>query len=209
MIIEMIQTRSFTGADFVFSTNSNENLYTAQVRFDVVKPNINLMQDNETILALSSENINVLKESFKREPTFFEIIKPNGETCGKISSKFIKTFLFFGRSHTQITYNSEVYDCYVVGKGKEGTFVCIYSGEQQIALIEKHTVVYDNKDTYTLYIKDDKHAELICLFATYYDHSANSNYNEYAANSKKVNYYYTYNKELNSKYNPQFKELCR
>lgn len=76
-------------------------------------------------------------------------------------------------------------------------------------MIEKHPVVYDNKDTYTIYIKDDVYADLICLFVAYYDHATNSKNNEYAIKAKKVNYSYTFNKDLNSKYNPQFKELCK
>ena len=208
MIIDLIQTRTFGGADFVFSTINNQDIYTAQIRLNIGSPCISLMQNNESVLLLSSDNINHVKEVFKRESTLFEIKKADGVTCGKISSKEVRGF-WSGYKYNQITFNSEIYNCYEVGMGKEGTFVCIYSGEQQIAMIEKPNVVYDNKDFYRIYIEDNKYVEIVCLFATYYDHATAGNYNQVAIKSKKANYYYTINKELKSKYNPQFKELCK
>lgn len=208
MIINMIQTRTFGGADFVFSTTENHVFYTAEVRLTIGSPHITLMKNDTPVLLLRGNDINPITESFKREHTLFNIKKPDGETCGKLTSKFAGKFLS-GYRYVQITFYSEVFNCYVVGMGKEGTFVCIYSGDEQIAMIEKSTVVYDNRDFYRIYIKDNKHMEIVCLFATYYDHSTASNYNQAAIKSKKINYYYTLNKELKSKYNPQFKELCK
>lgn len=207
MIIDLIQTRTFGGADFVLSTADNQNLYTAQVRLNLLNFNISLIQDNEPVLLLDSYRKLSLEQAFSKKTTLFEIKKPDGEICGKIVSILVRGF--FGYRYYQTTFNSEVYDCYVVGMGKEGTFVCIYSGEQQIAMIEKPPVVYDNKDTYKIYIKDDKYTEIICLFAVFYDHTATGNYNKVAVKTKKVYYYYTMNKNLKSKYNPQFKELCK
>ncbi|AEV69463.1 hypothetical protein [Acetivibrio clariflavus] len=206
MIINMNQTRTFGGADFVFSTIDNYVIYTSEVRLAIMgMPRITLIKNNEPVLLLRNKDKNPFSQAFKRNYKLFDIIKPDGETCGKLSHRFVGKFLS-GYTYEEITFNSEVYNCYDVGMGKEGTFVCIYSGDEQIAMIEKPPVVYDNKDFYKIYIKDDRHAEIVCLFATYYDHSTAGNYNEIT--TKEINYRYTTNKELKSKYNPLFKELC-
>ena len=208
MIIDMKQTRSSMGADFVLATNNNHDLYTAQIRLGAGSPDISLVQNNEPVLMLSGDEISIdVKGALRRERTLFFIKKPNGEMCGEISSKVVKKFMA-GYRYVQIEFNSELYNCYEVGMGKEGSFECIYIGDQQIAMIEKATVVSDNKDFYKIYIKDDKYIEIVCLFAVYYDHATARNYNEVAIKSKKVSYEYTLNKELKGKYNPQFKELC-
>lgn len=208
MIIELKQTRSTLGADFVFSSNNNPELFTAQIRLSIGSPDIRLLLNNELVYSLSGNGIPIdFKGAFQRERTLFNIKSPSGEICGNLSSKVVKKFLA-GYRYVQINFKSELYNCYEVGMGKEGKFICIYIGDQQIAMIEKPTVVYDNKDYYKIYIKDSKYIDIVCLFAVYYDHASARNYNEVVIKSKKVSYEYTINKELKSKYNPKFKEQC-
>lgn len=207
MIINMTQTRTFGGADFVFSTIDNNVIYTSEIRHTIIgRSHITLIRNDKQVLLLRNNDLNPFSEAFKRNYKLFDIIKPDGETCGKLTSKFAGKF-WSGYRYEEITFYSDVYNCYEVGMGPEGTFVCIYSGDEQVAMIEKPTVVYDNKDIYEIYIKDDRHIEIVCLFATYYDHSAGGN-SDGAIMSKEINYKYTMNKELKSKYNPLFKELC-
>lgn len=211
MIIDLKQTRNFGGADFIFTTADNQNLYTAQVRFNKLLPKITLLQNDEPVYYLSYNITDIPRrflESFKREGTLFWINKPDGETCGEISYRRVRNFLL-SYSYKQITFNSETYNSYFVGMGKEGVYDCIYSGEQLIAMIEKTPVVYDLKDTYKLYIKDSKHMDMVCLYAIFIDHARSANYNQYAYKTKKISYHYTLSNEIRAKYDPSFKELCK
>lgn len=211
MIIDLKQIRSLEGTDFVFSTPDNPNLYTAQVRFNKLLTNISLFQNDEPVLSLSY-NINDIPRSFiqslKMEGALYCINNPDGETCGEISYKTVRS-LFRGYSYNQIIFNSEVYVSYTVGMGKKGIFECIYSGNQLIAMIEKHPVVYNNLDTYKIYIKDNKHMDMVCLFAVYIDHTTSSSYTSSSCKSRTATYEYTLRKEIKDKYDPNFKELCK
>lgn len=208
MIINVKQTRSNRGTDFVFSVPENLELYHAQVRLGRESSDIALIQNDERILMLSSEEvpIDVMGILF-RDKVLYNIKKLNGDICGEIALKVVKKFLA-GYKYIQINFNAELLNCYEVGMGKEGKFVCIYIGDRQVALIEKSNVVYDNLDSYKIYLEDEKYMQIVCLYLVYYDHATSANSNEFADKSKKTSYEYSPNKELKSKYNPQFKEQC-
>lgn len=208
MIIDVKQTRSNMGADFVFSVDENLELYHSQVRLGREGPDIALIQNNERILILSSDEvpIDVMGILF-RDKVLYNIKKLNGDICGEIALKVVKKLLARYK-YIQVNFNAELLNCYEVGLGKEGKFVCIYIGDIQVALIEKSNVEYDNMDSYKIYLKDEKYMQIVCLFVVYYDHATSANLNEFSYKSKKTSYEYSPNKELKSKYNPQFREQC-
>lgn len=211
MIINLIQTRSSFGADFVFSNSASQVIYTASIRLAIGNLDMRLMKNEEPVLISNSGKSQLVnnfgKNSPEKEYGILNILKPDGEICAKICSKRVRKF-FAGYKYYEIDYNGDEFTCYEVGRGKEGLFVLIYIGERQVAMIEKPPLVHDNKDCYTIYTIDSKYNDIISFFVLYYDHGSSGNYNEVVYKKKEVKYVYTMNKELKSKYNPRFKELC-
>ena len=210
MIIDMKKTRSGMSADFIFSEKDNPNLYGAHAKLGIESPDIYFMQKDEEIFNLSSDEVPIEGWSiFSRDKVLSYIKEPNGDICGEVSLKVARRFVR-GYKYIQINYNAELINCYEVRMGKEGTFVCLYLGDRQIAMIEKSAAVHDNReDFYKIYIKEDKYAEIVCLYAVYYDYLNSENDNAFITKSRKKDNEYTINKELKSKYNPQFKEECK
>lgn len=211
IIINLIQTRSSLGADYVFENNANQILYTANIRLAIAKIDISLLKDNQIVLSstygINARLNNLGKSLVGTEYNIFNIQKPHGEICGKICYKTVRKF-FSGYGYYEINYDGEVFTCYVVGRGKEGLFICIYIGDRQVAMIEKSPIVRDNKDHYIIYTIDNKYNDIVSFFGIYYDHNTSSNYSEFVYKKKEISYVYSFNKEIKSKYNPQFKELC-
>ncbi len=208
MIIDVKQKRSSMGTDFVFYVPENLELYHAEARLDREGSDIALIQNNERILMLSSDEVPIdLTGILFRDKVLYNIKKLNGDICGEITLKVVKKFLARYK-YIQINFNAELLNCYEVNMGKEGNFVCIYIGDLQIALIDKTNVSNDNLDSYKIYLKDEKYIQIVCLYVVYYDHATSANYNEFTYKSKKTSYENSPNKELKSKYNPQFKEQC-
>lgn len=82
----------------------------------------------------------------------------------------------------------------------------MYDSEDiQVGLIEKDNVSYDNKSTYTINTLNKHYQMLAFFFSVYYDNAYYSP-KEVAYKSKEINYEYTLNKELKSKYNSKFIE---
>lgn len=206
MIIDMRQTHSSTG--FVFSAKDDPDLYHAHVKLGIESPDIDLIQKNEKILKLNSDEVpKEVMSIFSWEKVLSYIKKPNGDICGEVSLKIARK-LFNWYKYIQINYNAELLNCYEVRRGKEGVFVCIYLGNNQIAMIEKSMFNGDNKDKYKIYIKNCKYLKIICLYAVYYDYFISKSKMEFMIKLKKDSGEYTVNKQLKSKYNPQFKEEC-
>lgn len=117
--------------------------------------------------------------------------------------------IFLGYEYYEYHFFGKEYVAYEIGMGKEGIKIPLYDVERQIALIEKSTVVYDNKDEYDIYAIDAKALEIAVLFNLYYDFTRFGRFGEFAYKSKETEYLYTLKKELKSKYDPNFKELCK
>lgn len=208
MVIDLIQTLSGFKAEYLFLCNSAV-VYTASIPRNAGKLDAHLMQNNLPVLSLKYNNFQQIN-NFGKKPSEkqFNIfsIEESGNAIGKICLK--RTKAFWGYAYFEMVINDKKYYCYEVGLGKKGLFVCIYYNDEQIALIEKEAVVKDNKDCYKLYTISSEHLSSICLFALYYDHLRFGNYGEIVYKSKEVYYLYTMNKELKSKYDPEFKSLC-
>lgn len=134
----------------------------------------------------------------------FTIWTADGALAGYAFQKRSKAL--FGYLYYAFSLNERAYTAYEIGMGKEGVKIPIFEGDKQIALIEKGTAVYNNKDEYDIYTADGFAVETAALFNLYYDFVRFGRYGEAAYKSKEVNYTYTINKILKSKYDPAFKE---
>jgi hypothetical protein len=208
MVIGMKEIQPSTGADFVFSEDNNPILYHARIKLGTNSPDIDLIRKEEQILSLSSDEVpSDIMSVFSREKILSYIKKPNGDICGEVSLKVARKFIA-SYKYIQINYNAELINCYEVRTGKEEVFICLYLGNVQIAMIEKSSVIHDNKEYFRIYIKNDKYAEIVCLYAVYYDYLTLRSNNEILSNASKEKCEITQNRDLKSKYNPNFKEGC-
>lgn len=129
----------------------------------------------------------------------------NGELCGQIflrtsTGGLLSRFTYFGMQLDECQYAM-----YPVGLGKEGIKYPIYTGEKQIALIEKAAVVHDNLDCYQVTALGEKEGSVAALFGLYLDARSFANRGEIVKSSIEKTYYLTTNKRLKAMYDPAFK----
>lgn len=103
-------------------------------------------------------------------------------------------------------YSGEVFHCYRRSKGSF-SYVSIYYGDNQIALIETYLNTNDYKYTHKLYIKEDydEFADVLSLFVLYYSnynfckrfHMSKGSYNQKSWSFSRYN----------NKYNPKWHEI--
>lgn len=133
----------------------------------------------------------------------FSVLDADGNAWGRLyrcRSKPYFGFLFY-----EFVLDGMLYTIYEVGCGKDGIKLPVYNGDKQVGLIEKGAVTYDNKDTYSIAAINKRVAEAGVLFTLYYDFVRFGRRGEVSRRSKKTRYYYTTNKALKEKYNPDWK----
>ncbi len=105
-----------------------------------------------------------------------------------------------GYSYYVIDLKTDLFYMYEVGLGKDGIKLPVLRGDEQIALLEKETLIVDNLDTYSITYTTDESLLISVLFGIYYDFHRFGNRGEYVGNSKRHYFLYTSNKELKAKY---------
>lgn len=103
-----------------------------------------------------------------------------------------------------LTIGNDEYFLYEVGFGSKGLFLCIYKGEELIAIAEKDLVVINYQDKYTVYTTSVEWVKVIMPLLVQYDMTSHGDMMEISMRSvarKKVN---TIQKELLAKYDPNF-----
>ena len=206
MIIQLKQTRSNLKAECNFLSNAKV-IYSAAANNILQSRHVILSRNGKPIYyidyELGADLSNIIKSPTKKKSDPFAIKNTEGQTVGAIY--YTQNRMFFGYCTYHIVIDGNEWQVYDVGLGKAGNAVCIYQNENQVALIEKTTVVRDNKDYYTLYLEDDMHIIPTCLFGLYYDCTKYSNSGEAVYKSVSIQYEYSLSKELKAKYDPNFK----
>jgi len=185
-------------------------VYTAELTRDFkLGVYADFLQGGQLKYRLCFDDNETLKNLLKFNPPAglmpFNIWSPNNELLGHIGLKRTKSFS--GYEYYEYDFYGVRYLAYGVGMGKDGRKIPIYQNDRQIALIEKNPVVYDTKDEYDIYAIDGNFSEVAAIFNLYYDFVRFARFN--VTKTKKTEYLYTLNKELKSKYNPDFKRLCQ
>lgn len=123
----------------------------------------------------------------------------------KDKGKLFQTPYYF----TQILFEGKEYRGYEVALGKEGVFYPVYhqngnGAETQIGLMKKEPVVVDLRDVYECFALEEKDMFPIQLYALYIDFWNFRRQGQAAVNSKELEAFFTTNKRLKEKYNPDF-----
>lgn len=128
---------------------------------------------------------------------------------GEIFEIRVKTGLFSMYSYLHCSYQEKNLDLYTIGFGKEGLKSPIYCDNVQIAQIEKDCTIKNDLHHFTIYALDQKSAYQALLFTCYNYATGYFKAGQKVTQSISNTYTKTTNKELLSKYNPNWKDETR
>lgn len=127
----------------------------------------------------------------------------NDNIVGEVYQTEHKKNIFSKYDYIKCFYNQKEYNLYSVGLGERG--VCsLYCEEEQIAQIEKDGIVYNDLHDYDIYSIDENNAFIAVLMSCYMYVIACYKPGVKVTESVKKNYSKTTNKDLISKYNPEW-----
>lgn len=135
-------------------------------------------------------------------------IQINDLNVGSVYQVEVKTGLFTNMCYHHLEINSETFKLYCIGLGKDGIACCLYSGDKQIALIEKDNIIYDDLHHYHIYTQDENPILVALLYCFYMYVLTCFNSQTKVKKSVKKTYSLSTNKKLKEKYNPEFKNKC-
>lgn len=188
------------GENRVGSAVLNDNV-TGLGTYDICYKNDSVLLEFDVDTQIKS----LVKQPVDRSDSPYRVII-NGQLCGDIYSSYTNNSFFTRISFDRLHLYDREYEMYKVGLGKEGIKFPIYCGEQQIALIEKDYTVHNNLDAYNIYSLDEHAAFVAIIFGFKLDKSY-SHGGMAVSKSVEKDYLLTLNKELRSKYNPDFKQM--
>lgn len=203
MIFKIEQLR--TGFNMVWiATKDGKNLCTAIAPFEKGCINITMDYFNEEKCRLYYNPTDISNGKSLIDRMKFRLFLQDeeiGSICGR--NKKVKGFL---QSYTyrSLEIGSDEYFLYEVGFGNKGLYLCIYKGDELIAIAEKALLVKDYQDSYVVYADSDENISFIIPLVLYYDISAHGDMMEISLASvkrKKVN---TIQKELINKFDDSF-----
>ena len=111
---------------------------------------------------------------------------------------------FVGYPYYEYKYRETQIFGYEVGFGHRGVYLCIYEGDELIAVVDKKLTVIDYKDEYTCYMLDSKHYKEVVPFVIYYDTLCYNDIMERSVRSKKTDIVNTFQKDLIAKYDESY-----
>lgn len=211
MICKLKQTSSGFSCEYEVESNGQIIATAIQDNNVTYTGGVKLFVNNELKYQIEYD-INQKKNNFgmqyyDKKLIPFKILDNNNNECGLVCVKEVKASFFNRYSYTEINFNNETYSMYCIGMGKEGLKYPIYKGDTQIALMEKENKVTNNLDEYVIYMQDDNYLDVALLIALYVDTRFAANRAESVSNSVQMTYSITTNKELKSKYNPDYKNM--
>ncbi|MDF0478919.1 hypothetical protein OL233_01350 [Vagococcus sp. PNs007] len=202
---KLIQTKANLGkiyelreADKVIGRTEIPLTFKRQINSSIANKNYKLQ------FSYIQEALNWFVHSKNMKLLPFQIYDETNVLVGSVCERRARRF--FGYSYFELIYKGESYYFYKIGLGKKGLKILMYNAEDsQVGLIEKDSVFYDNKRTYTIHTLN-RHYQMLAYFFSVYFNNAFYSPNEVVGKSKHVEYEYTFNKELKNKYDPSFLE---
>lgn len=99
---------------------------------------------------------------------------------------------------------NEEFFLYEVGFGSKGLFLCIYKGDELIAIADKDLTVINYQDKYIVYTESAEYTSIIMTLIMHYDITAHGDMMEISLASVKKKKVNTIQKELIAKYDSSF-----
>lgn len=132
----------------------------------------------------------------------YEILE-NGGLMGKVHQVDLKRSWLRISSYLELQYGNDLLKAYSVSKGTD-THICIYRKEEQIAQIEKSTIIHNDLHYYDIYASDQLSAIEAVLFSVYGYVISCFKPGEKVTKSYCKYYHTTTDPFLLSKYHPEF-----
>ncbi len=113
-------------------------------------------------------------------------------------------FLSFGYDYFNFIFNGNKYTVYEVGLGQNQHYICVYSGNETVAIIHKEDKKHNYCDKYVIYALNETLLLDLSILTLYFDCIRYPNHGEFTGESYVDDSFLTTQKELNEKYDPSF-----
>lgn len=127
----------------------------------------------------------------------------NNNIIGEIFHTVYKKNVFSKYDYIKCLHNQKEYKLYGIGLGEKGV-CCLYYNEQQIAQIEKDGIIHNDLHNYDIYSVDKSSAFIAILMSCYMYVTTCYKSGIKVTKSISKNYSKTKNKDLISKYDPNW-----
>lgn len=118
-------------------------------------------------------------------------------------------FLSFGYDYFNYHFAGTDYTVYEVGLGANQHYICVYKGNETIAIIKKEDIKINYCDKYTIYTLDQGELLSMAVLTLYFDCIRYPDHGEIMDESYIDDSFLTTQKELNDKYDPLFIEKVK
>ena len=113
-------------------------------------------------------------------------------------------FLSFGYEYFNFNFNGNVYTVYEIGLGQDQHYICVYSGNETVAIIHKEDMKHNYCDKCVIYALDDALLLDLSILTLYFDCIRYPDHGEFTGESYVDDSFLTTQKELNEKYDSTF-----
>ena len=113
-------------------------------------------------------------------------------------------FLSFGYDYFNFIFNGNKYTVYEVGLGQNQHYICVYSGNETVAIIHKEDKKHNYCYKYVVYALNETLLLDLSILTLYFDCIRYPNHGEFTGESYVDDSFLTTQKELNEKYDPSF-----
>lgn len=203
MILSIQQTKSNFHMEWTVSDKNNELYALLKAPFVVGKFQADVFFSDKTQYALYYNPYDASYGAKLKDKLSFKVLQ-NDMLVGKILGQtktvgFLKSYPYY-----EFTFHNDLYYGYEVGFGSKGLYLCIYKGEQLVAIVDKDLRVINYKDSYTAYLLDGQYAKAVVALVAYYDIVAYGDLMQIALLSVQERRVNTIQKELIAKYDSSF-----
>lgn len=113
-------------------------------------------------------------------------------------------FLSFGYEYFNFNFNGNEYAAYEIGLGQDQHYICVYSGNETVAIIHKEDMKHNYCDKYVIYALDEALLLDLSILTLYFDCIRYPDHGEFTGESYVDDSFLTTQKELNEKYDSTF-----
>lgn len=185
-------------------TNKDFNI----ANFDILNENtishVKVEGDNSNI-NISGNVLNhefLLKNKKDIEQIVYNIIEKKS-ILGNIHKSNVKNRSIIKYDYYHLTYNAQEYSLYTYGLGEKIVYT-LYQNKIQIAQIEKSCIITNDLHDFNIYAKEEKNLYISILYCLFIYGTIYYKPYEKSLQSTKKLFNHSINKELESKYNPNW-----
>ena len=135
----------------------------------------------------------------------FRVFDTSNNLIGVFVGRTKKTGkLFGGYVYYELNFCNRQYIGYEIGRASQGIALCLYYNDKLLSICDKNIHVVNFQDDYNIYCENFDDIYMSTLFTIYYDMAKFPDMREIKLYSQVETYMVTANKELKSKYDPEF-----